>query len=181
MLPGPPNVQDYRYFFMLPGPSTFPNDYIYDAPYEEVPKNVPTGVTDIPNQPRRHRLPDILVKTKPQNYKAKKTGFYYQIPQYPPYVYWYPNPMECRDVCGTKVCNDYFKRMNDYRMCRFCQNLKDPQCWDSKLQRCVTCNQSQALKRCEDQYGCQNPNSYLGWQDNGAPINPKYTGCKMCQ
>jgi hypothetical protein len=86
--------------------------------------------------------------------------------------------MECRDTCGTNVCNRYYKRMNDYRMCQFCQDLKHPQCWDSKHQRCVPCSREIALARCEDRFGCANPNGWM--QDRVAPINPKYTGCKNC-
>lgn len=168
---------DYAYFSRLPE-TTFPNDYVYDTPYQENPKNQLSGSMDSWGPLRRHRTPQILVQPKPVEYDDEDSGYSYQIPNYPPYVYWYPNPMECRDTCGTTVCNGYFKKMNDYRMCQFCQDLKHPQCWDSKTQRCVPCPRDQALGRCEDRFGCANPNGWM--QDRVAPINPKYTGCKNC-
>lgn len=142
--------------------SPFPNDYVYDTHYNP-------------------KLPRVLVEPKPVEYDDRATGFNYHIPSYPPYVYWYPNPMECSDVCGERVCNAYDRRMNDYRMCEYCQSMKVPQCWDKRAQQCVSCPQGQALRRCVDTYGCANPHNGGWMQDRVAPINPKYTGCKQCK
>jgi hypothetical protein len=170
----------YAYFSQVPQ-----TNYVYDTPYQEMPARQPTGLMDFPREPslpRRHRLPQVMVKSKSQEYDGYRlTGYNYQISQHSPYIYWYPNPMECRDLCGTRTCDRHYKRMNDYRMCRFCQSLKNPQlrCWDAKEQRCTQCTTSEAGKRCEDLFGCANPNGWM--QDRVAPIDPKYTGCRLCE
>src|SRR5690606_3034691 len=117
---------------------------------------------------QRHRMPKVFTEPKARSYKWN--GFSYQIPPYPNYMYWYPNPVECRDSCGLDVCNEYYRRRNNYLNCKRCQLVKSPgpMCWDSKVQRCVACPREQALSRCEDNYGCGNP---LGFpNDNVGPI-----------
>lgn len=178
-----PNDANYPYGFpYLNGrlPDThFPWDAAYDVQYQfdvRNPKYQYYGNMEYPYFVRRHRTPQVLPRVKPVS--VEHGDYTYQIPQYPPYVYWYPNPLECRDTCGEEMCNAYGKRMNDYRMCQMCQNLKVPQCWDSGKQRCVACRPEHALARCENQFGCANPNGWV--HDRVAPINPKYTGCRLC-
>lgn len=166
---------DYKYFSKLPE-TTYPNDYVYDTPYRENPSRIPTGSMIYPSAAVRHRNPQVLINPKPYDVEDRDTGYRYQIPQYPPYIYWYPNPVECRDTCGMKVCESYNRRMNDYKMCQFCQTLKTPQCWDRNTQKCTKCPRNKALGSCEDSFGSPNPNGWM--QSNVAPINPKYTGCK---
>lgn len=158
----------------------YPWDSVYDSRYQldiQHPKYRWYGNMEYPYFVRRHRIPKVFTEPKPQ-WIENDDGYTYQIPAYPPYVYWYPNPVECRDACGSATCNAYFKRMNDYRMCQFCQNLKTPQCWNPGRQRCEACPPEQALSRCEDNFGCRNPNGWM--HDNVPPINPKYTGCQLC-
>jgi hypothetical protein len=153
--------------------TTYPNSYVYDTPYMENPER--HGTWTIPTQ---DRMPHKFVRPKQNDGYSYPSDFYYQVPQIPPYVYWYPNPVECRDVCGTNVCDHFARRLNNYKMCQFCQNLKTPQCWDAKNQMCTPCPRSQALQTCENQYGCANPNGFP--HARVAPIDPKYTGCKLC-
>ncbi len=122
------------------------------------------------------RVPQVLPNPKPTSVEVG--DYSYQIPKYPPYLYWYPNPVECADSCGAAVCNAYGKKMNDYRMCQRCQSMKTPQCWNASAQKCQPCRPEKALTSCEDQFGCANPTGWL--QSRGAPINPKYTGCRLC-
>lgn len=100
----------------------------------------------------------------------------HKVPEYPPTIYWYPNPMECEDVCGRKVCNQYYRKLNNYRMCQICQSQKTPMCWNPDAQRCDMCSPEQAWESCSDRFGAQNPNGWL--HANTGPINPKYTGCQ---
>jgi hypothetical protein len=100
----------------------------------------------------------------------------YRVPEYPPTIYWYPNPMECEDVCGRQVCNRYYRQLNDYRMCQVCQSQKTPMCWNPNAQRCEMCSPEHAWESCSDRFGAQNPNGWL--HANTGPINPKYTGCQ---
>ena len=100
----------------------------------------------------------------------------HKVPEYPPTIYWYPNPMECEDVCGKKVCNKYYRQLNNYRMCQICQSQKTPMCWNPNAQRCEMCSPEQAWESCSDRFGAQNPNGWL--HANTGPINPKYTGCQ---
>ena len=127
----------------------------------------------------RQRIPRVAFNPKPVSYQAAN-GFAYQIPQYPPYIFWYPNPVECRDVCGKQVCDSYYKAMNDNRNCQRCQRKDPPQCWDSKADVCVDCPRATALASCNSRntYGCANPRGFP--HSDGAPINPLYTGCKLC-
>jgi hypothetical protein len=158
----------------------YPWDSVYDTRYQrdvQHPKYQWHGHMEYPYYVRRHRIPKVFTEPKPIEF-ASPNGYSYQIPQYPPYVYWYPNPVECRDACGTKVCEEYHRRMNNYRMCKFCQTLKRPMCFDPRRQSCVPCRPEQALARCEDNFGCRNPNGWM--HDNVEPINPKYTGCQLC-
>lgn len=161
-----------------PMPTNYPWDSTYEPyPNPVTPKYQVNGNMEYPYWVRRHRNPKVFSDPKPIEY-SDPSGYTYQIPEYPPYVYWYPNPMECRDSCGTKVCNEHYRRVNNYRMCQRCQSLKKPMCWNSEAQKCVACSPRQALSPCEDSFGCRNPNGWL--QSNVAPIDPKYTGCRMC-
>lgn len=159
----------------------YPYDAVYDAQYQRNvrhPKYRYYGNMEYPYWVQRHRMPKVFTEPKPRSYKWN--GFKYQIPPYPNYVYFYNNPNECRDLCGLDVCNEYFRRKNNYLNCKRCQNVKfpGPMCWDPNKQRCITCPVRQALSRCEDNFGCGNP---LGSpHDNVPPINPKYTGCQNC-
>jgi hypothetical protein len=104
---------------------------------------------------------------------------FFQLPDNGPYLYWYPNPTECRDVCNPKRCNEYYTQLNNYNNCNRCQlNPGRPMCWNPKTQQCYKCSQKKAMKSCTkpSAYGTPNPN---GWphREVGGPINPKYTGC----
>lgn len=158
----------------------YPWDSVYDTRYQAVqhPKyRDGVGNMEYPYFVRRHRIPTVFTNPKPVSYDDADSGYSYQIPQYPPYIYWYPNPEECRDVCGADKCEAYYRRVNNYRMCQFCQTLKTPQCWNAGKQQCEKCRPEQALSRCEDRFGSYNPNGWM--QDRVAPINPKYTGCQL--
>lgn len=136
------------------------------------------GNMSYPYYVKKHRIPKIYLKPKPRIYKSN--NYYYQIPPYPPRIYFYNNPIECRDKCGPRACNLYHKRLNDFNNCKRCQNIKSPgpMCWSSRRQKCVPCPRHHALSRCEDRFGCSNPNGLP--HDNVPPINPLYTGCKNC-
>ena len=180
-----PNDASYQYghqYLTSKLPQTqYPWDSVYDTRYQrdiQHPKYKWNGNMEYPYFVRRHRIPKVFTEPKPIAYKDYNSGYSYQIPQYPPYVYWYPNPVECRDACGADKCDAYYKRMNDYRGCQRCQTLKIPKCWNSTTQRCESCSPEKALSRCEDNFGCRNPNGWV--HDNVAPINPKFSGCQLC-
>lgn len=117
--------------------------------------------------------PLVYLSSRPSSYE-NDYGYKFEVPKYPPPIYWYPNPLECKDVCGSRVCDAYYRRLNDYRMCQQCQSLKTPMCWNSDKQQCVGCRGEKALASCEDRFGAQGN----GWlQTNVGPVNPKYTGC----
>lgn len=122
-------------------------------------------------------VPTVLPNPRPRDYSPSQ-GFVYQNYTYPPMIYWYPNPRECEDICGGDVCNQYYRKMNDYRMCQLCRSLRPGQCWDRQKQACRPCRPRERWTSCEDSLGCVNPNGWVN--DNVAPVNPKYTGCKMC-
>ena len=105
----------------------------------------------------------------------------YDVNMYKPNMYWYPNPLGCRDVCGGPVCDVYEEKLRNYRMCRQCQLQNPPKCWSPKDQKCVKCPLSEAWRDCQssDRYGCRNLRGYL--HRNTRPINPKYTFCKLCR
>ena len=160
----------------------YPYDAIYDQRYQEHnsdPKYQYFGNMAYPAYVQRHRVPQVYFDPKPTKYYST-SGYQYKIPPYPPYIYWYPNPVECRDVCGNKVCDAYHNALNNYNNCRRCQRMDPPQCWDPDNQMCKTCPPKQALKKCSSRgrYGCANPNGFP--HDDVPPINPKYTGCKLC-
>lgn len=159
----------------------YPYDAVYDARYQRNvrdPRYKYHGNMQYPYYVQRHRTPKVFTEPKPRSYKWN--NYSYHIPSYPPYVYYQPNPIKCRDACGTDVCNEYFRRLNNYNNCRRCQLVKSPgpMCWSPTTQRCVSCPPEQALSRCQDSFGCGNPNG--GVHDNVAPINPLYTGCQNC-
>lgn len=159
----------------------YPYDSVYDTQYQENiihPKYRWYGNMEYPYFAQRHRQPKVYTRPKPS--LRYDNGHAYTIPSYPPYVYWYPNPLKCRDTCGDDICNAYFQKINNYRNCRRCQNQKTPKCWDPKFQKCVACPPEIALESCSSRkrFGCANPN---GWdQGPTQPINPIYTGCKLC-
>jgi hypothetical protein len=139
--------------------------------------NLPYGTYPFGIRSPALNVPEVLPRARPLEYSASQ-GFVYQNYAYPPMMYWYPNPRECEDVCGGDVCNQYYRKKNDFRMCQVCQSLKKPMCWDSSKQQCVNCPKRQAMASCTDTHGCVNPNGWVN--DNVGPVNPKYTGCKMC-
>lgn len=159
----------------------WPYDSVYDTTWQNNishPKYRWYGNMEYPYYTQRHRTPKVFTRPKPMYWK--NNGFYYKIPSYPPYIYWYPNPYLCRDMCGDEICNEYFIRINDYRNCQRCQKRDPPQCWDPKSQKCINCPPELALEKCSlrKRFGCTNPNGYQ--HTDVPPINPLYTGCKMC-
>lgn len=160
----------------------YPYDALYDQKYQmqnSDPKYQYYGNMEYPYYVQRHRSPHVYFDPKPTKY-WHSNGFQYRIPPYPPYIYWYPNPVECRDVCGNNVCDAYYNAMNNYRNCKRCQQKDPPQCWDSTSQKCTDCPPEEALEGCQlrTRYGCANPRGFP--HADVPPINPKYTGCKMC-
>lgn len=157
--------------------SDYPWEPVYDNRWSLDASDWFGSSLEYPYYLRRHRVPKVFVRPKPHEVTAPG-GRTYRVADYPPYVYWYPRPVECEDACGQATCDRYYRRLNDYRMCQFCQSLREPQCWDASAQRCVRCPPGVALRPCEDQFGCRNPN---GWfHTRVPPQNPKYTGCRMC-
>jgi hypothetical protein len=157
--------------------ATFPWDAARDSRYQadiENPNYRHYGTQEYPYAVRRQQTPMIFMNSRPSEY-AGANGLTYHVPQYPPSIYWYPNPTECEDVCGKKKCKEYYRRLNNFRMCQMCQSLKDPMCWDPQAQKCIGCTPEQALESCENRFGAKNPNGWM--QANVGPINPKYTGC----
>jgi hypothetical protein len=71
--------------------------------------------------------------------------------------------------------------MNNYRNCRRCQRKDPPQCWSPDRQECVDCAPEKALASCaaRERYGCPNPNGEM--HADVPPVNPLYTGCRMCR
>lgn len=158
-----------------------PYDAVYDARYQHNvrhPKYKHYGNMAYPAWVRKHATPKVFTEPKPRSYKWN--GYKYQISTFPNYLFWNSNPVKCRDACGTNICNEYFRRLNNYNNCKRCQNVKypGPMCWSSNKQRCVACPPEQALSRCEDSFGCNNVLG--GVHDNVGPINPLYTGCQNC-
>lgn len=157
----------------------WPWDAAHDTKYQRDIQNPNYAHYAQPAYPywvRRHRAPTVFSQPKPVGRRAN--GYTFQIPPRSPYVYWYPNPVECSDACGTEVCVEYQRRLNNYKMCQMCQSLKKPMCYSAQKQQCVPCAPEQALSSCEENYGCRNPNGWV--HNNVAPINPKYTGCQLC-
>lgn len=161
----------------------YPLDSVYDNRYQKDVRNPKYrwfGNMEYPYFVQRHRQPKVFTEPKPKY--TIHNGYYYSVNSYPPYTYWYPNPMKCRDACGEKVCNEYFRRLNNYNNCKRCQLSRGynglPMCFDPKSQQCVECTPEQALENCEDRFGCANPQ---GWPHARVPPqNPLYTGCKNC-
>lgn len=172
-------VYGYPYMTSRLPQANWPWDSVYDTAYQSDinnPNYRHYGTMEYPYSVRRQQVPLVYVNPRPSSYETD-SGYGFNIPNYPPAIYWYPNPTECEDTCGPQVCNAYYKRANDYRMCNVCQTLKKPMCWDPRSQRCVDCAPEQALESCEKRFGSTNPN---GWPHaRVAPINPKYTGCAL--
>lgn len=159
----------------------YPYDSVYDSRYQhdiKHPNNQHQNM-EYPHWVQRHRMPMVFTERKPRSYNTT-TGYSYQVYPYPPYQYFYHNPRKCRDTCGGRSCQKYFKKLNNYNNCKRCQLIKrpGPMCWDPKAQRCVSCSHNKALTRCEDTFGCKNPQGFP--HGNIRPINPLYTGCKNC-
>lgn len=159
----------------------YPYDSAYDHTYQRDIRHSKYryyGNMEYPHWVQRHNMPQVYTDHKPRSYT--NNGYKYAIPPYPPYLYFYPNPVECRDACGKNTCDKYYYRLNNYNNCKRCQLVKSPgpMCWSSQKQQCVACPREQALSRCEDSYGCGNPNGFP--HDNVGPINPLYTGCQNC-
>lgn len=183
-----PYESAYQYYISFLNGSNPNVQYPYDAQFDSKYQNDvvnPTYSTNVgemnyPYYVQRHRSPEVFYDPKPTKYYNPVDNHIYQIPQYPPYMYWYPAPSECRDTCGKKVCDSYYKAMNDNRNCQRCQRKDPPQCWDSQIESCVDCPRSTALASCNSRnsYGCANPRGFP--HSDGAPINPMYTGCKLC-
>lgn len=178
-LPARDASQAYAYPYMterLPQ-ATFPWDAARDSRYQADianPNYRHYGNNAYPYSVRRQQTPVVFYNPRPKEYDAGN-GFTFNVPEYPPPIYWYPNPVECEDACGAPVCNAYYRRLNNYRMCQVCQSLKRPMCWDPQAQQCVGCTPEHALDSCEDRFGSRNPNGWM--HSNVGPINPKYTGC----
>ena len=163
----------------------YPYDAVYDQKYQGQnmdPRFQYYGNMEYPQSVQRHRMPYVYYNPKPKLYVDTTNpgaAHYYDIPPYPPYVYWYPNPMKCRDICGNKICDAYFRQINNYRNCTRCQRKQTPQCWSPEAQECVQCAPEEALASCAslDRYGSPNPNGQM--HANVPPQNPLYTGCKL--
>lgn len=152
----------------------YPYDSMYDKKYQHF------GSMDYPYYVQRHNAPQVYFNPKPL-LKVDATNpraiLYNEIPPYPNYIYWYPNPMKCQDVCGNKVCDAYYEKANNYRNCMRCQRKDPPQCWSSKFQQCINCPPEHALTPCASRtrYGMPNPNGEL--HADVSPQNPLYNGC----
>lgn len=181
----PPQQDGYSYLRGSRPQTTFPYDAAYDPTYQQDRVNPQYRYYqhyEYPAWVQRHNPPKVtsqnFVNPKPVTYTLD--GYEYKIPAYPPYMYWYPNPIDCKDVCGKQVCDNYYKRRNDFYNCQRCQLVQSPgpMCWNSNLQKCVPCSREKALAPCEETYGCANPNGFP--HNKVAPINPLYTGCTNC-
>ncbi len=161
---------------MYPYDSVYDNKYMTDVSH---PKYKYFGNMEYPYWVQRHNRPQVFTNPKPTSW-SKNEGFVHKISNYPPNIYWYPNPTECRDACGGKRCGNYYQQKNDFLNCQRCQLVKypGPMCWDRTKQMCVKCPKEQALAPCEQSYGCSSP---LGFPNQSTPpINPLYTGCANC-
>lgn len=129
---------------------------------------------------RRHRVPQVFMNPKPTKFFNAATGYKYQIPQYPNFLYWYPGDTLCSDVCGEKICNKYYNDLNNYRNCQRCQMKDPPQCWSPKMQTCVDCPRHIALGACQsrERYGCGGNTWPMA---DTEPQNPMLTGCRNCR
>ena len=162
----------------------YPYDSVYDVTYQKHvkhPKYRWYGNMQYPYHVQRHRMPKVFTEPKPTF--AVHNGYYYSTNSYPPYVYWYPNPTKCRDMCGEKTCQEYYYKLNNYLNCKRCQNRRgskgQPLCFDPNKQKCVECAPELALIPCEDRFGCANPQGLP--HRRGPPIDPRKTGCQMCK
>jgi hypothetical protein len=163
----------------------YPSDALYDGTYQTDnmnPKYQYYGNLDYPQTVQRQNQPLVYYNPKPVlkvDATDKSSILYYESPKYPPYVYYYPNPVECKDVCGNKICDAYYNKMNNYRNCRRCQMKSTPQCWCPRTQTCVNCPPEKALTSCASRtrYGMPNPNGAL--QADVPPQNPLYTSCRL--
>lgn len=163
----------------------YPSDALYDGTYQKDvmnPQYQYFGTMNYPYTVQRQNVPYVYYNPKPNLYvdfSNPSSALYYNIPPYPPYVYWYPNPQTCADVCGNKICDKYYEQMNNYRNCKRCQLNDPPQCWSSSKQQCVNCPPEQALESCSSRrrYGMPNPNGEI--HADVPPQNPLYTNCRL--
>lgn len=82
----------------------------------------------------------------------------------------------CANVCGVNMCKAYSERQYGYEQCQRCQ--QQSKCWSQYQQRCVPCPKSQALKSCEQKWGCPSPfGTEFGYVP---PVDPMYTDCIPC-
>lgn len=164
----------YKHQFQLP-PITFNSNakYItndnntYDAHYPDYVYPTHFGIStphihkdniDIPHNTNLHTYPHQHKGYRGHNYEHN----------------WYPNPLVCKDVCSSEVCDKYKQQIRNYRGCRECQRNDPPKCWNPKTNQCTSCHHKDALKSCnKSQHPLGFPNS------NIAPVNPMYNKCKL--
>ena len=98
---------------------------------------------------------------------------------YRPYnIYRYTKSWKCDDVCDPDTCKQHLTKLRNYRGCIHCQLQNPPKCWNSETMSCESCSLPEARTSCQDRYGCKNPR---GFPHRGTrPVNPIYTGCKLC-
>lgn len=178
-------VEQYRYLGGTNPQTTYPYDSKYDAKYDPM-YQLYHKKRAYPAWVQEHNPPYVFAQSfvdpKPKTYSVNvgPNNIEFNVADYPPYSYFYPNPLECEDVCGGRVCDKYYRKRNDFYNCQRCQLVQTPgpMCWSSKLQKCVKCSREEALSPCEDRYGCANANGFP--HNRVEPINPKYTGCSNC-
>lgn len=131
----------------------------------------------------QYHLGYTITNTKPLFYNSyegingiNNSGVTYQIPRYPPLVYYHHNPETVIDKCGYDIANKYNKQLELYRMCQKCK--QDQYCYDPINNQCIKCSYKELNKSCEEKFGCKHPNSQI--YQNVAPVNPRFNGCKMC-
>lgn len=183
-------VEKYRYLRGSNPQTEFPYDAAYDPTYQYdtvFPQYKYFKHHEYPSWVQEHNPPHVFAQSfvdpKPRSITIANNNnesVEYSVNEYPPYSYFYPNPLECEDVCGQKICNNYYKKRNDYYNCKRCQLIQSPgpMCWNSNLQKCVKCPKEKALEPCENKFGCANANGFP--HNRVEPINPKYTGCANC-
>lgn len=82
----------------------------------------------------------------------------------------------CDNICGVRMCKKYRKQHNNFTQCKRCQ--LQGKCWSPYQKRCIDCGYNRAVVKCEDKYGCSNPNG--GEFSNVPPINPMFNNCTVC-
>lgn len=81
----------------------------------------------------------------------------------------------CDDYCHHDTCKDYKDRMKYYKYCKKCAT--EGLCWNLSETSCHECS-------VKDSINCEDSNKFGCWNELAGkytkPINPKYTGCKLC-